>query len=81
MQYYYNQQRSSAPQLSGTSKALLAGIGALLGHRALVGVKRTVLLGKLRKAGFQSLHHGEKAALLRNMKIDPSYKKWLKKKI
>lgn len=81
MQYYYQQQHQSEPRMSGTAKALLAGLGAVAGHRALIGAKRTVLLSKLRKAGFSKLGHSDKLALLKKMNVKSPYKKWLRKQI
>ena len=77
----YRQERSARVKLSPMQKALLLGVGGLLAHRGLVGVKRALIMSKVNKGALRALPSREKLKILKDMKLARPYERWAKKKV
>jgi len=74
-------QESFIAQLSPLKKALLLGAGALLAHRAGIGIKRALITTKMRTGAMKALPREAKMRMLKEMGLSKPYENWAKKKM
>ena len=75
------QSNSLFSNLSPGQKIVTLLGGGLLAHRGAIGLKRLSIMAKMKKLALKGLRPADKRAVLKNMKLDPSYEKWAKKKV